>query len=159
MDHPADWLGDADRIADLGRRLAGAGVPADRLALYRRTLHPDILCRVTAWSRNQPIEIFDRDHGLELSAGFRGSPLDRAIAEGMEGGVAGAEIDGSLSRWTDPLRGLGLATVLLIPLPRAAALAIGTRCGAGFSKSDENLIRRLADRLAKGANRQNRISQ
>lgn len=159
MIDPADWLGDADRIAGLGRRLTAAGAPADRLALYRRTLHPEILGRATAWSQNQPVEIFDREHGLDLSSGFRGGPLDRAIAESMAGILTGIEIDRSPWRWADPLRGRGLAVILLIPLPRGAALAIGTCRDAGFSESDENLIRRHAETLAKGAKRQKRVSQ
>ncbi len=156
---PADWLGDADRIAELGRRLVGAGVPADRLALYRRTLHPGVLGRATAWSAERPVEIYDREHGLDLSLGFAGSPLDRAIAEGTGGILTGAEIDGSAGAWTNALRSLGLCFVRLVPLPRGAALAIGTRCKAGFSDGDEKLIRRVAATLAKGANRQKIISQ
>ena len=158
LDNPADWLGDADRIAELGRRLAGAGVPADRLALYRRTLHPEILGRATAWSPDRPVEIFDREHGLDLSAGFRGSPLERAI-EGSAGSLTGSEIDRSPGRWTDPLRGFGLCAALLLPLPRKATLAVGTCRGAGFSESDEKVIIRLAGGLAKSANREKTISQ
>lgn len=159
MDHPADWLGDADRVAELGRRLIGAGVPADRLALFRRTLHPAILGRATAWSADRPVEIYDREHGLDLSPGFAGSPLDLAITEGADCSLAVTEIDRSSDGWTAALRSLGLRFVRLIPLPRSAALAIGTRCRSGFSDGDEKLIRRFAANLAKGANRQKTISQ
>ena len=159
MDHPADWLGDADRVAELGRRLIGAGVPADRLALFRRTLHPAILGRATAWSAARPVEIYDREHGLDLSLGFAGSPLDRAIADGADCSLTGAEIERSSGGWTEALRSLGLSFIRLIPLPRGAALAVGTRCKAGFSDGDEKLIRRFAATLAKGAKRQKTISQ
>jgi adenylate cyclase len=155
----ADWLGDADRVASLGRRLAGAGVPADRLALYRRTLHPEILCRVTAWSPERPIEIFDREHGLDLSLGFPGSPLDHAIADGRPGQLSGQEIDRSVGRWADPLRSLGLYILLLVPIQPGMALAVGSRCRGGFSESDKITIDRFVGGLAKSAKRQKGFSQ
>jgi len=159
MDCVTDWLGDADRVAALGRRLRQAGVPADRLALYRRTLHPEILGRATAWSPNRPVEIFDREHGLELSIGFRGSLLDRVISEATAGTLTGPEIDHAPGRWTDPLRGFGLVAMLVIPLPKGTALAVGTRLSGGFPEGTARVIERLAAALAKNGNRQKTISQ
>ncbi len=156
---PADWLGDADRVADLGRRLAGAGVPADRLALYRRTLHPEILCRVTAWSPERPIEIFDREHGLDLSRGFPGSPLDRAITLGEPGRLSGDDVERSAGRWADPLRSLGLYILLLVPVRPTIALAVGSRCRNGFSDGDKKTLDRFVISLAKSAKSQKRFSQ
>jgi len=156
---PADWLGDADRVASLGLRLVSAGVPADRLALYRRTLHPEILCRVTAWSPGRPIEIFDREHGLDLSPGFPGSPLDRAIAQGEAGRLSRHELERSAGRWADPLRSLGLYILLLVPIRPAMAMAIGSRCPAGFSDGNKMTIDRLVSGLAKGAKSQKGFSQ
>lgn len=155
---PADWLGDADRVASLGRRLAGTGVPVDRLALYRRTLHPQILGRATAWSPERPIEIFDREHGLDLSPGFAGCPLDRAMTEGVSTILRGAEIERSTGCWADPLRSLDLYTLLLVALSTEAAIAIGTRRQDGFSEGEKSLIERLVGGLAKGAKRRNRFS-
>ncbi|HMA51856.1 MAG TPA: hypothetical protein VKP60_18990 [Magnetospirillaceae bacterium] len=156
---PADWLGDADRIASLGLRLASAGVPADRLALYRRTLHPEILCRVTAWSPGRPIEIFDREHGLDLSTGFPGSPLDRAIAQGEPGRLSGDELERSTGHWVDPLRSLGLYILLLVPIRPAMALAVGSRSRTGFSDGNKMTIDRLVSGLAKSAKSQKSFSQ
>ena len=159
MGQVADWLGDADRIAELGCRLAGAAVPVDRLVLYRRTLHPEVLGRATAWAPDRPVEIFDRGHGLELSRGYAGSPLDRAIAEGVACALSGREIDQANWRWADPLRFFGLATILLSPLPRGMALAIGTRREGGFTDAQRALIDRSVENLAKSANRRREISQ
>lgn len=159
MERVADWLGDADCIAELGRRLAGAAVPVDRLVLYRRTLHPGILGRATAWAPGRPIEIFDREHGLELSLGYAGSPLDRAIAEGAACTLSGREIDLSAWRWADPLRCFGLARIVLSPLRNGAALAVGTRRDEGFTDPQRALIDRSVGNLAKSANRQRKILQ
>jgi adenylate cyclase len=159
MDGITDWLGDADRLAALGRRLREGGVPVDRLALYRRTLHPEILGRATGWAPNRPIEIFDREHGLDLSEGFIGSLLDRVIAGSASGTLTGPQIEHAPGRWTDPLRGFGLCAALVIPLPRGTALAVGTRLGTGFSESDARVIGRLATTFATGAKRQTGISQ
>lgn len=155
----SDWLCDADRLADLGRRVAGAAVPVERLVLYRRTLHPEILGSAIAWSPRQPVEIFDRDHGLDLSAGFPGSALERAIGENIAASLGGDGIDASSERWTDPLRGRGLSTVLLAPLSRLSALAVGTRRPGGFLPADDSVINRLTREFAKGANSKSRVSQ
>lgn len=159
MDPSADWLGDADRVACLGRRLAGSGVPVARLALYRRTLHPGVLARATAWAPDGPVEIFDREHGLELSAGFVGSPLDSAIAGGGCVTLTAAELGGTDGRWSRPLLGFSLEIILLMPLRRNAALAVGTRRQTGFAEADLVLIAKLSGMLAKSAKRSRAIPQ
>ena len=156
---PADWLGDADRVAGLGRRLSGAACPIDRLALYRRTLHPAILGRATAWSPDRPVEIFDRDHGLDLSQGFAASPLERVIAEEITASLTGDEIEDTSGSWAAPLRGLDLSLILFFPLRQGAALAVGTGCRHGFAEPECRLLDRLVAGLVKGAKRPRRLSQ
>lgn len=140
----ADWLGDADRIAELGCRLRDASVPADRLALFRRTLHPEILCRVTAWAPERPVEIFDRAHGLDLSTRFATSPLDLAMRDGQTWRLEREEFERSPWRWADPLRGLSLSELLIKPLNPNAALVIGTRRAGGLATEERSLFDRLA---------------
>src|SRR5215468_7968041 len=70
---------DAGLIAGLGLRLRGIGLPVDRLALHLRTLHPEILGRTVAWAPNEPVEIRDREHGIEVNPAFVGSPLRRVL--------------------------------------------------------------------------------
>ena len=159
MQHPADWLGDADRVAGLGRRLAGSHVPVGRLALYRRTLHPGILARATAWAPGRPVEIFDRDHGLDLSLGFVGGPLELAMAGGGALTLGMREVERTAWTWADPFRGSGLRSLLILPAGPGAALAIGTTRNSGFGEADLTLIGRLSEGFAKRAKRQKTISQ
>ncbi|GEM_PF-5135926 len=153
MKRPADWLGDADSVAGLGRRLTGAGVQADRLALYRRTLHPGVLSRATAWAPGRPVEIFDRDHGLDLSLGFMGSPLDRVMDGGGALTFEAETFEEGEGGWSAPLRGFDLKRVLVTPLCGGVALAVGTRRREGFGNADLALIGKLVQGLAKRENR------
>ncbi|MFB9268108.1 hypothetical protein ACFFWD_34125 [Bradyrhizobium erythrophlei] len=74
---------DANLIVGLGRRLRSAGLPVDRLTLHLRTLHPEILGRTVAWSPQEPVQIMDRENGLDLSTDFVGSPV-RHVMQTLE---------------------------------------------------------------------------
>jgi len=63
---------DADEArlaAELGRRLRGAGLPVDRLALHMGTLHPEVPGRAICWRPSAPVEIYDAEHGVETDVG------------------------------------------------------------------------------------------
>src|SRR5712664_3453295 len=75
-------LDDAGLIAGLGRRLRGAGLPVDRLSLHLRTLHPEFLGRTLAWAPNEPVEIHDREHGIEVSRAFMSNPVLQVLETG-----------------------------------------------------------------------------
>ena len=89
--HVVEWLAsdeshdcdDAGLIAGLGRQLRAAGLPIDRLALHLRTLHPEILGRTVAWSPNEAVQVQDRQHGIEVTADFIGSPI-RYVMESLD---------------------------------------------------------------------------
>lgn len=68
-------LDDAGLAAQLGQRLRAAGLPIDRLTLHLRTLHPEIFGRSVLWDPGEPVEVRSREHGIEVSPGFVGSPL------------------------------------------------------------------------------------
>jgi hypothetical protein len=72
-------LDDAGLAEGLGRHLRAAELPLDRLTLHLRTLDPEILSRTIAWAPDEPAEIHDRKHGIELLAGFGDSPVRRVI--------------------------------------------------------------------------------
>src|SRR6266446_4327592 len=90
---------DAGLIAGLGRQLQAAGLPIDRLAVHLRTLHPEILGRTVAWSPNEPVEVQDRQHGLEVRAEFVGSPI-RHVMETLEHLVVRMDRKEQERRWT-----------------------------------------------------------
>src|SRR5262249_16636729 len=64
---------DVGLTAELGRRLRAAGIPLDRLTLHLRPLHPELFARTVAWAPNEPVEIRDRKHGIEISPMFLAS--------------------------------------------------------------------------------------
>jgi adenylate cyclase len=76
-------LDDAGLIAGLGRRLRAAGLPVDRISLHLHTLHPELLGRTLAWAPNEPVEIHDREHGIEVSQAFLDSPVAQVLETGQ----------------------------------------------------------------------------
>jgi hypothetical protein len=72
-------LDDKEMIEGLGARLRAAGLPLDRLTLHLRTLHPQIIGRTLAWAPGEPVEILDREYGVEILAQFAESPLRQVM--------------------------------------------------------------------------------
>ena len=144
-------LDDAGLIAGLGHRLRAAGLPIDRLTLHLRTLHPEILGRTVAWSPNEPVEIHDREHGIEVSADFIGSPLRQAMDSGEPLAVRlGAT---SAPRWTniDVFRDRGLVEMLFIPLRSGDGLvscaSFCTMRPSGFASQERAALDRIIPAL------------
>src|ERR1700679_2040115 len=87
MSEIIDWLvgdechehDDAMLAAELGRRLRATGLPLDHLGLYFRTLHPEIRGRTIGWAPGEPVQIYDRQHGVELPAAFLNNPVRRVL--------------------------------------------------------------------------------
>jgi adenylate cyclase len=146
--HEAD---DAALAAGLGRRLRTAGLPLDRLTLHLRTLHPEILGRTVAWAPNEAVEIRDREHGIEVSAGFAGSPV-RRVMETREPLVV--RLDGSSDPdWlhTDLFQGRGLVEFVLVPLCNAdglvSAACFSTTRPNGFAAQERSVLDRIVPAL------------
>ena len=123
--HVIEWLAsdechhadDAGLIAGLGRQLRAAGLPIDRLVVHLRTLHPEILGRTVAWSPNEPVEVQDRQHGLEVRAEFVGSPI-RHVMETLEHLVVRMDRKEQERRWThlETYLDRDLVELLILPL-------------------------------------------
>jgi adenylate cyclase len=74
-------LDDAGLLPGLGERLIAIGMPLARTTLHLRTLHPELAGRTVAWALGEPVDVLDRQHGVETSAVFAESPV-RHVMEG-----------------------------------------------------------------------------
>ncbi|MCZ4090665.1 adenylate/guanylate cyclase domain-containing protein [Sinorhizobium psoraleae] len=144
-------LDDAGLAAGFGRRLRAAGLPIDRLTLNLKTLHPEILGRSVAWAPNEAVEVRDREHGTEISAGFAGSPL-RRVMETRKPVIV--RLDGSIDpAWihTDLFHGRGLIEFVIVPLCNAdglvSAATFSTTCPSGFAPSELAALDRIVPAL------------
>jgi adenylate cyclase len=144
-------LDDAGLAAGLGQRLRAAGLPIDRLTLHLRTLHPEILGRSVLWAPDEAVEILNREHGIEVSPGFAGSPL-RHVMESREPLVV--RLDGSADPpWvhTDLFRGRYLVEFVIVPLSDAdglvSAASFSTRRQTGFTASEQAVLNRIGPAL------------
>ncbi len=142
---------DAGLIAGLGRRLRAAGLPVDRISLHLRTLHPEFFGRTLAWAPNEPVEIHDREHGVEISQAFVDSPLGQVMATDEPLVVRRAA--GSSATWTrlDIFKDRGLTELVIVPLHNAdgptSAATFGTVWPAGFSATDLAALERIVPAL------------
>jgi adenylate cyclase len=144
-------LDDAGLAAGVGQRLRAAGLPIDRLALHLRTLHPELFGRSLAWSPDEAVEIHDREHGIEVSPGYAGSPL-RRVMETCKPLIVRA--DGSNDpAWvhTDLFHGRDLVEFVIVPLRTAdglvSAATFATTRPSGFSSSERAILDRIVPAL------------
>lgn len=142
---------DAGLVAGLGRRLQATGLPIDRLSLHLRTLHPEILGRSIAWSPGEPVEIHDRDYGVDVSAAFAGSPL-RKVMERREP-LSVRFDEGPEQPWMtiDIFRGRGLVELVAVPLCNldgpVSAAAFCTARPRGFTEKERSALERVLPTL------------
>jgi adenylate cyclase len=144
-------LDDAGLIAGLGRRLRAAGPPVDRISLHLRTLHPEFLGRTLAWAPNEPVEIHDREHGIEVSQAFMDSPVAQVLETGQP--LVVRRVDDDEAAWTkiDIYQGRQLTELVIVPLHNAegpmSAATFGTLRPAGFSATDVTALERIVPAL------------
>jgi adenylate cyclase len=153
----ADWL---DRgappartpqevLLHLSRRLVGLGMQLFRIAVFVRTLHPNVAGRVFRWnSDNGLIEVIDADHGVQDTDVYRLSPIRVVFTEHAE----------VRRRIADPacpmdfpvieeLRGEGATDFLALPLQflngEVHAATFATRRPGGFADTEVEALRKL----------------
>jgi adenylate cyclase len=144
-------LDDRDFVAGIGCHLRDAGLPVDRLTLHLRTLHPELLGRTVAWSPGSAVEIYDREHGLEETAAFAGSPI-RQVMDSRRWLTVSAG-DACFLDWEqlDVFRNREMAQLVIAPLAShdgpASAAVFGTRRLAGFSDVERRALTRIVPAL------------
>jgi pimeloyl-ACP methyl ester carboxylesterase len=123
----------------------------DRLSLHMRTLHPEFLGRTLAWAPNEPVEIHDREHGIEVSQAFMSNPVLQVLETGEPLVVRRAEDDDATWTKTDIYQGRHLAELVIVPLHNAegpmSAATFGTVRSAGFSATNGKALERIVPAL------------
>jgi adenylate cyclase len=144
-------LDDPGLIAGLARRLRAAGLPIDRLTLHLRTLHPEIVGRTVAWAPNEPVEIRDREHGVEVDPTFIGSPLRRVFESREPLAVRLDEAGGPAWTQLDVFEGRSLVELMIVPLCNAdgpvSAVSFCTARPGGFAAAEHAALMRIVPAL------------
>jgi adenylate cyclase len=87
----AEWLIDGARsapeppqvLAQCSERLLGCGIPLWRVAVFVRTLHPDIPGRAFVWRSGEEVQVRAADFELFESEEFRNSPVVAVYKRGV----------------------------------------------------------------------------
>jgi adenylate cyclase len=88
----ARWLGDGPRderyspdlLSDLCERLKACGIPLWRVALFVRTLHPEIMGRRFLWQDGQGTKLTNAPFGVLEQEDFRLSPVAHVYVTGQK---------------------------------------------------------------------------
>jgi adenylate cyclase len=143
-------LDEAGLIRALVGRLCALPLPVDYVALYLRTLHPEIRARIIVWSPERPVEIYDRAHTALHIAAPAGSPV-RQVMETREWRTVRADADGAAIDRLEVFRNHGLAELVIAPLPNGGGLtsaaAFGTRRTRGFATAERQALERILPAL------------
>ncbi len=142
-------LDEAALVAGLGGRLRLAGLPVDRLATLRWTLHPGVLAAAKSWTPDRPVQSYDREQGFEPPAAFAVGRLHDALV--MRGAL---DLHGEALAQVaiEALRGDGLVEQVILPCAPAdgpfRAIAFGTAQRGGFIATERAVFERVAPALA-----------
>jgi adenylate cyclase len=141
---------EAGLIGGLGERLRALPLAVDCVALYLRTLHPEIRARIIVWSLEAPVEIYDREHTMQHIAAFTSSPVRQAM-ETREWRTVRAATDGAIMDRLEIFHGRGITELLVAPLPDGdglvSAVAFGTRRALGFTAAERQALERIQPAL------------
>jgi adenylate cyclase len=120
----ADWLIDGARSApspvtlmqQTCERLAAAGLPLWRAAVFVRTLHPDVLGRNFIWRPGADVTTATATYDLLDSPEFTNSPLAIVFREGREVGYRMDDPESKRFPFFDDMRAEGVTGYLALPL-------------------------------------------
>ncbi|MGH7608188.1 MAG: adenylate/guanylate cyclase domain-containing protein, partial [Gemmatimonadales bacterium] len=144
-----EWLIDGARsartpqdvLAHLCARLAGCGVPLWRVAVFVRTLHPNLLGRRLLWEAGKGVEIAEAPIEFRESETFLASPVAAVAASGrpLRRRLCEADCPHDFPVLAE-LSAAGATDYLISPLPFISgdthAVSCTTRAAGGFSDAD-----------------------
>ena len=153
-----DWLIDGartvrqppDMLAELCRRLVAAGLPLYRVAVFVRTLHPNVMGRRFLWRQGEDVQMTEAPYAFLESDTYRASPIAVvfATAETIRRRVADPDCLDDY-QIIGELRAEGVTDYLVHPLPftngEVHAISWTTQDAGGFT--DDHIAALEAIRL------------
>ena len=153
-----DWLLDgapgattAEHIAQrIGDDLLASGVPVDRVAVFIKSLHPNVLGRAFYWQPDSAVRVFELTPDVEASDEYRKSPVEWVYERGRELRWRHGDAD----RGWEVLRNLavsGFIDYVALPLrfTNGEIHVVTFATKAGFSDDHVGQFRRLSQPLAR----------
>jgi len=144
-----DWLirdarflpGNKEILAHFCERVAGAGIPIDRVSLHQLAFHPQYRGVARVWWSDKPMDELFFDHGIEKTTTYRQNPLRPVIEEGK---TVEYRLDGNETNYPYPmlgeLRERGFTHYVIAPLKYAIGITNGfswaTRRPGGFTPGE-----------------------
>ena len=156
-----DWLIDGARSAkgrngpfqEFCERLLPAGLPVARVALFIRTLHPDVYGRSFIWRPGGEVAVGAADIDIEKSPEFATSPIAAVYRSRRE---LRCRLDDPASRrfpYLDELRGEGVTDYVALPLHftdgSVHIVTFTTKHQCGFTGDHLEALRRVAAPMAR----------
>jgi adenylate cyclase len=159
-----DWLVDGARtvrqspelLAELCQRLLAAGLPLHRVAVFARTLHPNVMGRRFLWRPGEGVEVTEAPHAMLESDTYRASPtaVVFATAQAVRRRIAAPDCPDDYPIVAE-LRAEGVTDYLMQALPftngEVHAVSWTTRAEGGFTDAQIaalEAVRRPLARLA-----------
>ncbi|MBW8902632.1 MAG: adenylate/guanylate cyclase domain-containing protein [Bradyrhizobium sp.] len=156
-----DWLIDGSRssasptdmMVELCELLVDAGLPLWRVALFVRTLHPDIFGRAFFWRPGAEVVVNAADFDVQDSPEFKNSPLAILYATGEEIRYRLDNPDSNRFPFFDDMRAEGVTDYIALPLRfidgSIHASSWSTKLPGGFSDEHLRALRSLVRPLAR----------
>jgi adenylate cyclase len=163
LDRLNDWLIDGARSAtgrdgpfkEMCERLLAAGLPLARVALFIKTLHPDVYGRAFFWLPGEAIVTSTADIDIEKTPGFATSPIAAVHRSRCE---LRCRLDDPASRrfpYLDELRGEGVTDYIALPLHftdgSVHVVTCTTKHQDGFADQHLDALRRITAPMARVA--------
>ncbi len=158
----ADWLIDGARsaplpqqvLAQLSERLAACGIPLWRVAVFVRTLHPQVMGRRFIWRPGAEVETSEAPYELLESADFLENPIAQVYATGRALRRRLADPDCAVDfPVLSELRAEGITDYLALPLVFSDgaihAVTCTTRQAGGFTDAQIAGIEAIITPLAR----------
>lgn len=156
-----DWIVDGAQsaadpmqlVAEISERIAARGIPLCRLAVFIRTLHPDVFGRSYIWRLGKTVETGAADFTLPDTEEFQTSPMQAAIStKAMVRHRLSPNVPLN-SLVLEELRAEGITDYLAFPLlftdGSIHVMSTQTKQPAGFSDADVAALARIVSPLAR----------